>query len=216
MSKKTLNLLHLSLQFKDQVVREAVEKICREFSGQCCIHKPLGGGGAGGAGGGGGTGEAVGGGEAQQVPEVSSSTLPGAPSSSTPPCSSCRGQTTGGGFQCRYLNNIFQLRPYFFCLGDSFSFLNIQNLKMGSSLPPAALLSLHVFHFSWDYPLSHPSLSFPFSISLLFCLSVVSVCTSCTLCEPCSFSHDPSHNLVRARTPLSIPEHGSPAPDHSR
>ncbi|AWP18254.1 putative next to BRCA1 1 protein [Scophthalmus maximus] len=128
-------------KFKDQVVREAVEKICREFSGQCCIHKPLGGGGtAGGAGG--GRGEAVGGAEAQQIPEVSS-TLPGAPSSSTPPCSSCRGQTTGGGYQC-------------------------------------------------------------------------SVCTSCTLCEPCSFSHDPSHNLVRARTPLSIPEHGSPAPDHSK
>ncbi|TNM97503.1 hypothetical protein fugu_015659 [Takifugu bimaculatus] len=129
-------------KFKDQVVREAVEKICREFSGQCCIHKPLGGGSGGGAGGT-GRGEAVGGAEAQQVPEVSSSTLPGAPSSSTPPCSSCRGQTTGGGYQC-------------------------------------------------------------------------SVCTSCTLCEPCSFSHDPSHNLVRARTPLSIPEHGSPAPDHSR
>ncbi|XP_028267811.1 next to BRCA1 gene 1 protein isoform X2 [Parambassis ranga] len=129
-------------KFKDQVVREAVEKICREFSGQCCIHKPLGGG--GGAGGvGGGRGEAVGGADTQQVPEVTSSTLPGAPSSSTPPCSSCRGQTTGGGYQC-------------------------------------------------------------------------SVCTSCTLCEPCSFSHDPSHNLVRARTPLSIPEHGSPAPDHSR
>ncbi|XP_047428026.1 next to BRCA1 gene 1 protein isoform X2 [Mugil cephalus] len=133
-------------KFKDQVVREAVEKICREFSGQCCIHKPLGGGGAvaGGAGVmGGGRAEAVGGADTQQVPEVSSSTLPGAPSSSTPPCSSCRGQTTGGGYQC-------------------------------------------------------------------------SVCTSCTLCEPCSFSHDPSHNLVRARTPLSIPEHGSPAPDHSR
>ncbi|XP_026209517.1 next to BRCA1 gene 1 protein [Anabas testudineus] len=131
-------------KFKDQVVREAVEKICREFSGQCCIHKPIGGGGGGGGGGaaGGGRGEAVGGAEAQQVPEVSS-TLPGAPSSSTPPCSSCRGQTTGGGYQC-------------------------------------------------------------------------SVCTSCTLCEPCSFSHDPSHNLVRARTPLSIPEHGSPAPDHSK
>ncbi|XP_029996569.1 next to BRCA1 gene 1 protein isoform X6 [Sphaeramia orbicularis] len=128
-------------KFKDQVVREAVEKICREFSGQCCIHKPLGGG--AGSAGGGGRGEAVGGAEAQLVPEVSSSTLPGAPSSSTPPCSSCRGQTTGGGYQC-------------------------------------------------------------------------SVCTSCTLCEPCSFSHDPSHNLVRARTPLSIPEHGSPAPDHSR
>ncbi|XP_041633565.1 next to BRCA1 gene 1 protein [Cheilinus undulatus] len=129
-------------KFKDQVVREAVEKICREFSGQCCIHKPLGGSGGTGVGGG-GRGEAAGGVEAQQVPEVSSSSLPGAPSSSTPPCSSCRGQTTGGGYQC-------------------------------------------------------------------------SVCTSCTLCEPCSFSHDPSHNLVRARTPLSIPEHGSPAPDHSR
>ncbi|XP_034448244.1 next to BRCA1 gene 1 protein isoform X2 [Hippoglossus hippoglossus] len=128
-------------KFKDQVVREAVEKICREFSGQCCIHKPLGVGGAA-SGAGGSRGEAVAGAEAQQVPEVSS-TLPGAPSSSTPPCSSCRGQTTGGGYQC-------------------------------------------------------------------------SVCTSCTLCEPCSFSHDPSHNLVRARTPLSIPEHGSPAPDHSK
>ncbi|XP_054614541.1 next to BRCA1 gene 1 protein isoform X3 [Dunckerocampus dactyliophorus] len=124
-------------KFKDQVVREAVEKICREFSGQCCIHKPLSGGGEGG---GGSRGEAIAG--AEVVPEVSSSTLPGAPSSSTP-CSSCRGQTTGGGYQC-------------------------------------------------------------------------SVCTACTLCEPCSFSHDPSHNLVRARTPLSIPEHGSPAPDHSR
>ncbi|XP_030638842.1 next to BRCA1 gene 1 protein [Chanos chanos] len=109
-------------KFKEQVVREAVEKICREFSGQCCIHKPAG--------------------AEAQVSEVTSSTLPGAPSSA-PACSSCRGQTSGGGYQC-------------------------------------------------------------------------SVCTSCTLCEPCSFSHDPSHNLVRARTPLSIPEHGSPAPDYSR
>lgn len=129
-------------KFKDQVVREAVEKICLEFSGQCCIHKPLGGGSVSGTAGA-VRGEAVGSGEGQLVPEVSSSVLPGAPSSSTPPCSACRGQTTGGGYQC-------------------------------------------------------------------------SVCTSCTLCEPCSFSHDPSHNLVRARTPLSIPEHGSPAPDHSR
>lgn len=100
-SMSTLLSSH-SLQFKDQVVREAVEKICREFSGQCCIHKPLGGGAVAG-GGGGGRGEAVGGAEAQQVPEVSSSTLPGAPSSSTPPCSSCRGQTTGGGYQCRFV-----------------------------------------------------------------------------------------------------------------
>ncbi|KAJ8251897.1 hypothetical protein GJAV_G00226670 [Gymnothorax javanicus] len=29
-------------KFKEQVVKEAVEKICREFSGQCCIHKPSG------------------------------------------------------------------------------------------------------------------------------------------------------------------------------
>ncbi|XP_055008968.1 next to BRCA1 gene 1 protein [Boleophthalmus pectinirostris] len=129
-------------KFKDQVVREAVEKICREFSGQCCIHKPVGGATVGGAASS-GRGEAVGAAEPPLVPEVSSSALPGAPTSSTPPCSACRGQTTGGGYQC-------------------------------------------------------------------------SVCTACTLCEPCSFSHDPSHNLVRARTPLSIPEHGSPAPDHSR
>lgn len=104
------------LQFKDQVVREAVEKICREFSGQCCIHKPLGGGGGGAAGGaGGGRGEAVGGGEGQQVPEVSS-TLPGAPSSSTPPCSSCRGQTTGGGYQCRLVVKTYDffLVPFLF------------------------------------------------------------------------------------------------------
>lgn len=62
------------------MVREAVEKICREFSGQCCIHKPVG--------------------PEAQVPEVTSSTLPGAPSSA-PACSSCRGQTAGGGYQCR-------------------------------------------------------------------------------------------------------------------
>lgn len=43
-----------------------------------------------------------------------------------------------------------------------------------------------------------------------------SVCTSCILCEPCSLAHDPSHSLVRARTPLSIPEHGSPGPEHIR
>ncbi|KAI4822707.1 hypothetical protein KUCAC02_008238, partial [Chaenocephalus aceratus] len=126
-------------KFKDQVVREAVEKICREFSGQCCIHKPLGGG----AGGGGGRGEAAGGAEAQQVPE------------------------------------------------------NRRQLVTVVPEPPSLL-------------------PFPFSPPSFILSSVLSVCTSCTLCEPCSFAHDPSHNLVRARTPLSIPEHGSPAPDHSR
>lgn len=59
-------------------------------------------------------------------------------------------------------------------------------------------------------------LLFSFLRFIVFAFFLPSVCTSCTLCEPCSFSHDPSHNLVRARTPLSIPEHGSPAPDHSR
>ncbi|XP_061080240.1 next to BRCA1 gene 1 protein-like isoform X2 [Conger conger] len=110
-------------KFKEQVVKEAVEKICREFSGQCCIHKPSGGDG--------------------QVAEVSSSPSSAGVTSATPTCSSCQGQTSGGGYQC-------------------------------------------------------------------------SVCTSCTLCEPCSLAHDPTHSLVRARTPLSIPEHGSPGPEHVR
>ncbi|KAK7919363.1 hypothetical protein WMY93_010647 [Mugilogobius chulae] len=35
-----------------------------------------------------------------------------------------------------------------------------------------------------------------------------SVCPSCILCEMCRHSHDPSHNLIRTKTPLSIPEHG--------
>ncbi|CAB1415114.1 unnamed protein product [Pleuronectes platessa] len=35
-----------------------------------------------------------------------------------------------------------------------------------------------------------------------------SVCPSCILCEMCRHGHDPSHNLVRTKTPLSIPEHG--------
>uniref|UniRef100_A0A8C6U7A0 NBR1 autophagy cargo receptor a n=1 Tax=Neogobius melanostomus TaxID=47308 RepID=A0A8C6U7A0_9GOBI len=32
----------------------------------------------------------------------------------------------------------------------------------------------------------------------------------CILCEMCRHSHDPSHNLIRTKTPLSIPEHGFP------
>lgn len=198
------------------MVREAVEKICREFSGQCCIHKPLGGGAGGGAGGT-GRGEAVGGAEAQQVPEVSSSTLPGAPSSSTPPCSSCRGQTTGGGYQCRYVVALF-----LFLIRDGWVMIQVSILSpllqetsyskstqwgMLCCLKSKTSLSVSV---SMKFPTPIARLSFSFPLILL------SVCTSCTLCEPCSFSHDPSHNLVRARTPLSIPEHGSPAPDHSR
>ncbi|KAJ8284487.1 hypothetical protein COCON_G00033370 [Conger conger] len=102
-------------QFKDQVVKETVEKLCREFSGECCFHAspPV---------------------VAQtQAAEVSSSSI--CPTAPVPVCSSCLGQASGGGYRC-------------------------------------------------------------------------SVCPSCTLCELCSFSHDPSHNLIRARTPLSIPEYG--------
>ncbi|KAL4660472.1 next to BRCA1 gene 1 protein [Arapaima gigas] len=110
-------------KFKDQVVKEAVERICQEFSGQCCIHRlPH-------------LASSAPAGVDTQVPEVSS-TLPGAVTS-TPTCSSCQAQVTGGGYQCR-------------------------------------------------------------------------VCPSCTLCEKCSYAHDPSHSLLRARTPLSIPEYGVP------
>ncbi|KPP76164.1 next to BRCA1 protein 1-like [Scleropages formosus] len=61
-------------KFKDQVVKEAVEMICREFSGQCCVH---------------------------QLPHLSSSAppWPGAVTSS-PTCSRCQCQVTGGGYQC--------------------------------------------------------------------------------------------------------------------
>uniref|UniRef100_I3KPF3 NBR1 autophagy cargo receptor a n=1 Tax=Oreochromis niloticus TaxID=8128 RepID=I3KPF3_ORENI len=42
----------------------------------------------------------------------------------------------------------------------------------------------------------------------VFVILPASVCPSCILCEMCRHSHDPSHNLVRTKTPLSIPEHG--------
>ncbi|KPP72678.1 hypothetical protein Z043_108292, partial [Scleropages formosus] len=90
-------------KFKDQVVKEAVEKVCREFSGQCCIHKPFR--------------------EDSQTVDPSHST--------TLDCSSCQNQTSGVGYHC-------------------------------------------------------------------------------------SYAHDPSHSLVRARTPLSVPERGSPYVEHIR
>ncbi|XP_042591524.1 next to BRCA1 gene 1 protein-like isoform X1 [Cyprinus carpio] len=107
-------------RFKDQVVREVVDRMCSEFSGQCCTHRALD--------------------PPAEEPSTSgtqkatSSTTLRA-SSSTPNCSSCKGPATGGGYQC-------------------------------------------------------------------------SVCPSCILCEPCSHKHDPSHNLKRTRTPLSVPERG--------
>ncbi|XP_071248005.1 next to BRCA1 gene 1 protein-like isoform X1 [Salvelinus alpinus] len=118
-------------KFKDEVVKEVVEKMCNDFSGQCCTHKapdpdgPL---------------EALGavGGVNVKGPKISSSST-GPPSYTslgyTPDCSKCKRPASDGAYQC-------------------------------------------------------------------------SVCPSCILCELCRHGHDPSHNLVRTKTPLSIPEHG--------
>ncbi|XP_077481148.1 NBR1 autophagy cargo receptor a [Stigmatopora argus] len=123
-------------KFKDEVVKEVVERMCSDFSGQCCTHKS----------------------PAAPPPEASGSSgaavmgpRPGPPANTigpkpgpstssgslgyTPNCSSCSKLTSEGAYKC-------------------------------------------------------------------------SVCPSCILCEMCRHSHDPSHNLVRTKTPLSIPEHG--------
>ncbi|XP_057681606.1 NBR1 autophagy cargo receptor a isoform X5 [Corythoichthys intestinalis] len=123
-------------KFKDEVVKEVVERMCSDFSGQCCTHKS----------------------PAAPPPEASGNSCapvmgprPGPPANTigpkpgpstssgslgyTPNCSSCNKLTSEGAYKC-------------------------------------------------------------------------SVCPSCILCEMCRHSHDPSHNLVRTKTPLSIPEHG--------
>ncbi|XP_061611280.1 NBR1 autophagy cargo receptor a isoform X1 [Phyllopteryx taeniolatus] len=123
-------------KFKDEVVKEVVERMCSDFSGQCCTHKS----------------------SAAPPPEASGPSYapvmgprPGPPAATvgprpgpstssgalgyTPNCSSCNKLTSEGAYKC-------------------------------------------------------------------------SVCPSCILCEMCRHSHDPSHNLVRTKTPLSIPEHG--------
>ncbi|KAL0984183.1 hypothetical protein UPYG_G00138230 [Umbra pygmaea] len=117
-------------KFKDEVVKEVVERMCNDFSGQCCTHKapdldrPLEGLGAVG-------------GVNVKGPKFCSSTGPPSYTSLgyTPYCSKCKNPAFDGAYQC-------------------------------------------------------------------------SVCPSCILCELCRHSHDPSHNLVRTNTPLSIPEHG--------
>ncbi|XP_059180175.1 NBR1 autophagy cargo receptor a [Centropristis striata] len=110
-------------KFKDEVVKEVVERMCSDFSGQCCTHKssdgPLEALGA--------TGGPIG---PRPGPSTSNGSL-----GYTPNCSSCNKLTSEGAYKC-------------------------------------------------------------------------SVCPSCILCEMCRHSHDPSHNLVRTKTPLSIPEHG--------
>uniref|UniRef100_A0A672HVJ4 NBR1 autophagy cargo receptor a n=1 Tax=Salarias fasciatus TaxID=181472 RepID=A0A672HVJ4_SALFA len=90
-----------SPQFKDEVVKEVVERMCTDFSGQCCTHKA-----------------SEGPGEASEGP----------------------GEAAGGG-------------P--------------PGPRPGPSAPPGSL----------------------------------GVCPSCILCETCRHSHDPSHSLVRTKTP---------------
>ncbi|XP_069016241.1 NBR1 autophagy cargo receptor a isoform X4 [Embiotoca jacksoni] len=110
-------------KFKDEVVKEVVERMCNDFSGQCCTHKssdgPL---------------EVIGASGGPIGPKPGPSTSNGS-LGYTPNCSSCNKLTSEGAYKC-------------------------------------------------------------------------SVCPSCILCELCRHSHDPSHNLVRTKTPLSIPEHG--------
>nr|XP_020472157.1 next to BRCA1 gene 1 protein-like isoform X2 [Monopterus albus] len=110
-------------KFKDEVVKEVVERMCSDFSGQCCTHKspdrPHEGSGASGG---------------PMGSRPGPSTLNGS-LGYTPNCSSCNKLTSEGAYKC-------------------------------------------------------------------------SVCPSCILCEMCRHSHDPSHSLVRTKTPLSIPEHG--------
>uniref|UniRef100_A0AAQ4QHU7 NBR1 autophagy cargo receptor a n=1 Tax=Gasterosteus aculeatus aculeatus TaxID=481459 RepID=A0AAQ4QHU7_GASAC len=110
-------------KFKDEVVKEVVERMCSDFSGQCCTHKSSDGPLEASAASSGPTGPRPG-------PSTSTGSL-----GYTPNCSSCNKLTSEGAYKC-------------------------------------------------------------------------SVCPSCILCEMCRHSHDPSHNLVRTKTPLSIPEHG--------
>ncbi|XP_029933250.1 NBR1 autophagy cargo receptor a [Myripristis murdjan] len=110
-------------KFKDEVVKEVVERMCNDFSGQCCTHKSSDG-----------PPEAPGAGGGAMGPRPGPSTSNGS-LGYTPNCSSCNKLTSEGAYKC-------------------------------------------------------------------------SVCPSCILCEMCRHSHDPSHNLVRTKTPLSIPEHG--------
>ncbi|XP_016516236.1 NBR1 autophagy cargo receptor a isoform X3 [Poecilia formosa] len=110
-------------KFKDEVVKEVVERMCNDFSGQCCTHKSSDG-----------LQEDCGAIEGPIGPRPGPSTSNGS-LGYTPNCSTCNKLTSEGAYKC-------------------------------------------------------------------------SVCPSCILCEMCRHSHDPSHSLVRTKTPLSIPEHG--------
>ncbi|KAF6716226.1 Next to BRCA1 gene 1 protein [Oryzias melastigma] len=110
-------------KFKDEVVREVVERMCSDFSGQCCTHKSSDV-----------LQEASGASGGVMGPKPGPSTSNGS-LGYTPNCSNCNKPTSEGAYKCR-------------------------------------------------------------------------VCPSCILCEVCRHDHDPSHSLMRTKTPLSIPEHG--------
>uniref|UniRef100_A0A3B5L2H6 NBR1 autophagy cargo receptor a n=1 Tax=Xiphophorus couchianus TaxID=32473 RepID=A0A3B5L2H6_9TELE len=69
---------------------------------------------------------------------------------------------------------------------DIFSEINLQ------------LFLLKCFFFFYTFLSMHSD--------FFLCCFLASVCPSCILCEMCRHSHDPSHSLVRTKTPLSIPE----------
>lgn len=87
--KLLLKLRFLS-QFKDEVVKEVVERMCNDFSGQCCTHKSSDGfqelsGACGGP-----LGPVPG-------PSTSNGSL-----GYTPNCSACNKLTSDGAYKCRW------------------------------------------------------------------------------------------------------------------
>lgn len=77
------------LQFKDEVVKEVVERMCSDFSGQCCTHKSSEG-----------NLEASGASGGVMGPPPGPSTSNGS-LGYTPTCSSCHKLTSDGAYKCR-------------------------------------------------------------------------------------------------------------------
>lgn len=90
-TKDSLNINQtFSSQFKDEVVKEVVERMCSDFSGQCCTHKS--------------SDEHL---EASGASDVPIGPRPGPSTSNgslgyTPNCSSCNKLTSEGAYKCRY------------------------------------------------------------------------------------------------------------------
>lgn len=81
-------ILFLS-QFKDEVVKEVVERMCNDFSGQCCTHKMPDG-----------LREDSGASGGLVAPRPGPSTSNGS-LGYTPNCSSCNKLTSEGAYKCR-------------------------------------------------------------------------------------------------------------------